>query len=109
MKDVVLLKTGRHFRLGVDTKLILGRNQNENESLRSFHLAPGTLLTPSDFKGPTGLLLGISSDTNLGIAANMMAYYGKRETFPVAIEVDNGTTRHFEADKQVVDLEGLTI
>jgi tRNA U34 2-thiouridine synthase MnmA/TrmU len=109
MKDVVLLKTGRHFRLGANTKLILGRNENENENLKTFHIAPSTLLTPSDFKGPTGLLLGSSSDTNLGIAANMMAYYGKSETFPVSIEVDNGIAGHYEANKQVVDLERLMI
>jgi tRNA-specific 2-thiouridylase len=109
MKDVVLLKSGRHFRLGVDTKLILGRNKDENESLKAFHTAPSTLLTPSDFKGPTGLLLGDSSDTNLGIAANIMAYYGKSETFPVAIEVDNGIARHYETNKRAVDLERLII
>ncbi len=109
MKDVALLKTGRHFRLAIDTKLILGRNQNENESLRAFHMTPSVLLTPSDFKGPTGLLLGISNDANLEIAANMMAYYGKRDTFPVSIEVDNGTARYYEANKRVVDFEGMTI
>jgi len=109
MKDVVLLKTGRHFRLGADTKLILGRNQNENENLRTFHMAPSTLLTPSDFKGPTGLLLGISSDANLEIAANMMAHYGKRDTFPVSIDVDNGTARRYEANKRAIDFEGLMI
>ena len=109
MKDVALLKTGRHFRLGADTKLILGRNQNENESLRAFHMTPSVLLTPSDFKGPTGLLLGISNDANLEIAANMMAYYGKRDTFPVSIEVDNGTARHYEANKRAIDFEGMTI
>jgi hypothetical protein len=39
----------------------------------------------------------------------MMAYYGKSETFPVSIEVDNGIARHYEANKQAVDLEGLLI
>ena len=109
MKDIVLLKTGRHFRLGADTKLILGRNQNENENLRVFHVAPSALLTPSDFKGPTGLLIGVSDDTNLEIAANMMAYYGKRDTFPVSIEVNSGNERQYDANKRTVDLEGLMI
>jgi hypothetical protein len=72
-------------------------------------MAPSTLLTPSDFKGPTGLLLGISSDANLEIAANMMAYYGKRDTFPVSIDVDNGTARRYEANKRAIDFEGLMI
>jgi hypothetical protein len=89
--------------------LILGRNQNENENLKTFHIAPSSLLTPLDFKGPTGLLLGSSSDTNLDIAATVMAYYGKRDTFPVSIEVDNGIARHYEANKQAVDLERLMI
>jgi tRNA U34 2-thiouridine synthase MnmA/TrmU len=109
MKDVVLLKTGRHFRLGAYTKLILGRNQNENESLVAYHMAPLALLTPSGFKGPTGLLIGVSDDTHLEIAANMMAYYGKRNTFPVSIEVNNGTTQRHAANKRAVDFEGLMI
>ena len=55
MKDVALLKIGRHFRLDGDTKLILGRNKDENESLEVFHTPSSVLLTPIDFKGPTGL------------------------------------------------------
>ena len=35
MADAALLKIGRHFRLSDTTKLILGRNKEENERLRA--------------------------------------------------------------------------
>ena len=33
INDVRLLKTGRHFRLSAETKLIVGRNEEENKRL----------------------------------------------------------------------------
>jgi tRNA U34 2-thiouridine synthase MnmA/TrmU len=38
MDNVELLKLGRHFRLGPHTKLVVGRNQDENESVAALAL-----------------------------------------------------------------------
>ena len=57
-----ILKTGRHFRLDQETKLVLGRDESENEYLEYLHPPGTTLLTPLNFAGPSGLLIGESSE-----------------------------------------------
>jgi len=55
-QDLHLLKIGRHFRLNPHFKVILGRNQRENEKL--FTLAGDTyiLYQPTDFRGPAAVV-----------------------------------------------------
>jgi tRNA-uridine 2-sulfurtransferase len=93
--DVELLNTGRHFRIDRDTKLVLGRNQGENERLRSLWYAPYVLLQPVGFSGPAGIFKGSSSGERLTLAASIMAYYGKQRGTEICLEVNNGSsTRH---------------
>ncbi|MEI6154416.1 MAG: hypothetical protein WCQ90_10060 [Deltaproteobacteria bacterium] len=89
MKDVTLLKIGRHFRLNEDTKLILGRNEVENRRLEDAHSDGSCLLKPVGFKGPLGLLLGPLNENSIQVSGNLIAYYGKVNSFPLRIEADN--------------------
>jgi tRNA U34 2-thiouridine synthase MnmA/TrmU len=56
--DLVLLTLGRHYRLHPDLKIILGRNQEENERLISLAKDGQSIFEPDDFRGPTILALG---------------------------------------------------
>jgi len=56
LNDIELLKLGRHFRLSSQAKLILGRNQQENQRLISFFQDGSLLLEPMDIPGPVGIL-----------------------------------------------------
>ena len=47
MTDLYLLTLGRHFRLNQSLKVILGRNQNENETIARLVKDGSTLFTPS--------------------------------------------------------------
>jgi tRNA-specific 2-thiouridylase len=110
MRDVALLKIGRHFRLTKDAKLILGRDQDECERLAAAHTPPHTLLTPFGFTGPTGLLTGVPDKGLLETAGNLMALYGKEESFPVTVEYCNdGTPVPLLVEKNGVDRESLII
>jgi len=57
-----LLNHGRHFRFDERTKIVLGRNANENAMLRLFASrtdAPeAALITPTGFAGPDALVVG---------------------------------------------------
>jgi tRNA-uridine 2-sulfurtransferase len=109
MKDVALLKIGRHFRLSEKVKLILGRNKEENERLTAAN-APGyTLLTPAGFKGPSGLLCGMPDDNSLEIAANMMALFGKHDSLLIAMDVTNGRVSRYQVNSRPIDFQLLTI
>ncbi|HEY3277944.1 MAG TPA: hypothetical protein VGJ94_15100 [Syntrophorhabdaceae bacterium] len=109
MKDVGLLKIGRHFRLKRGLKLILGRNEGENERLAAAHMVPHILLTPVGFKGPTGLLMGAASNEDLVRAGNIMAFYGKTDSFPITIESKRSSGEILLIEKVRVELDTITI
>jgi hypothetical protein len=95
MKDLSLLRIGRHFRLGSETKLILGRNKEENDRLVVFASPPSVRVSPVDFQGPEGLLQGPVNDHIVQLTANLVAHYVKHPPSPVTIELQNGSAvRH---------------
>ncbi len=109
MRDVTLLKIGRHFRLRPDMKLILGRNEEENGRLNAAHMPPHVLLTPVGFKGPTGLLAGAPRAEDLEVAGNLMALYGKTDAFPITIESGDNAATLNSIGKVTVDRDTLSI
>ena len=72
MADAAMLKIGRHFRLAEKTRLIVGRNKEENERLAGLSRADGLLLKPLSFVGPSGLLIG---ETDEGRYQYLSEYY----------------------------------
>jgi len=87
-----LLMLGRHFRLSEDTKLIVGRNQEENERLAAY--AHGRLrIDPADAMGPTALIEGSPSDQELRLACGLVARYSDHEdrgTIPMTVLSESG-------------------
>jgi len=77
--DLRLLKIGRHFRLSDTVKLIVGRNEAENELLEHFYMPSDFLLQMQDIPGPTGLLAGDKASAVLEIAACICASYSDAE------------------------------
>lgn len=68
INDVELLKVGRHFRLDESTKIITGRNKDENSAIQSLALPEDLLLEVKDIMGPTSLIRGDTSDPKLAAA-----------------------------------------
>ncbi|MCB9799433.1 MAG: 7-cyano-7-deazaguanine synthase [Candidatus Omnitrophica bacterium] len=73
-----ILKTGRHFRLEDDAKLIVGRNQEENIYLEHLHPENTALLTPVNFAGPTAILIGTVTDDRLKCAGSVILRYAQK-------------------------------
>ncbi len=73
--DIDLLKIGRHFRFDAKTKLIVGRNKDENEMLKALALSGDVLLETKDHVGPVSLLRGDDSQTNLKLASDITFRY----------------------------------
>ncbi|GFO53391.1 hypothetical protein GMSM_03980 [Geomonas sp. Red276] len=79
MRDFRLLKLGRHFRIGERTKVILGRNEAENEMLeRSVHAGEATLRW-LDGMSPLAALMGESSEELLALTGRLLLRYAKIE------------------------------
>ncbi len=76
INDVELLKIGRHFRLSDHTKLIVGRNKNENEILESLKLDDDIIFEVSNHVGPTCMLRTKKKSQNeIEIAASTAVRY----------------------------------
>jgi len=77
LNDVHLLKFGRHFRLSPMVKLVVGRNEEENQKIETFSQAGDVLLKTVSYPGPVSLLRGEASETEMGQAASITARYSK--------------------------------
>jgi len=111
-EDVVLLSTGRHFRLSPRAKLVVGRTEVENRLLE--HYAPGRArLEARDCLGPVALVEGEPTWEERVLAARIVARYGKGRALPeVAVEWREGDlveTYRVAPEPDEVRLEALRI
>jgi tRNA U34 2-thiouridine synthase MnmA/TrmU len=69
------LGVGRHFRLDGGSKLIVGRNEDENNDLTETAEESDRVLTTPECPGPTGILIGDASAADEETAARIVARY----------------------------------
>jgi tRNA U34 2-thiouridine synthase MnmA/TrmU len=86
VSDVELLKVGRQFRLSPQARLAVGRNQQDNETLRGLAGSSDFLLRSIGFGGPLGVLSGTPAEPEFATAAAIVAGYGKGSGEP-SVEV----------------------
>jgi tRNA-specific 2-thiouridylase len=77
LNDVHLLKFGRHFRLSAKAKLVVGRNEEENQKIETFAQAGDVLLKTVSYPGPVSLLRGEADETEMERTASITARYSK--------------------------------
>lgn len=74
-RDIELLKVGRHFRLNESTKIVVGRNRNDNETIQKLTEKGDVTVYMTSFRGPTVLIPGGGSAEVLHLAAAICARY----------------------------------
>jgi len=79
VEDVALLRIGRHFRVGKN-KIVVGRNQAENNFLTTNKTKSDYYFEPSDIVGPTTLLQGPKTKGVIEVAAKITAFYSDAKT-----------------------------
>jgi predicted ribosome quality control (RQC) complex YloA/Tae2 family protein len=77
INDIHLLKMGRHFRLSHTIKLVVGRNEEENQKIQTFAQEKDILLKVSSFPGPLSLLRGKPNGGDIEKASAITAHYCK--------------------------------
>lgn len=80
-EQLMLLKLGRHFRLGPAAKLIVGRNAGESELLQRFAEGRGRIEVEGH-TGATTLLEGAPSAADLELACRIAARYSRGRDLP---------------------------
>ena len=89
-RDFQLLRIGRHFRLDEETKIIVGRNQLENEQLGKLVSNEETLLHPKNFTGPDIVLQGEFSEANKTRMLEYLQQYTKEIPDDAQVEFSTG-------------------
>ena len=79
LRDFRLLRLGRHFRVSPRTKLIVGRDEAENDLLEKHVQAGEATVLWLEGGGPLGVLIGEVDDTALETAAKIVLRYTKAE------------------------------
>jgi tRNA-specific 2-thiouridylase len=75
LNDIELLKVGRHFRLSPAVKLVVGRNERENERLRSLCNDGDALFEVPDCSCPVSIARGSLRRDELLLSARIEARY----------------------------------
>ncbi|MFZ5801448.1 MAG: tRNA 4-thiouridine(8) synthase ThiI [Candidatus Omnitrophota bacterium] len=93
LKNVELLKVGRHFRLSPQAKLVVGRDEKENLRLEKLAEDADTVFTPQEVNGPLaiGKGRGFSNQDLIFRSASIVARYCDKDgADEVAIKYKNG-------------------
>ncbi len=98
VKDVNLLKVGRHFRLDANSKAIVGRDDAENQRMEALAREEHAQLYLADTTGPLCLVTGDLTDENIETAARLTVRFSKEREMPrVRVKVcKEGTERIME-------------
>lgn len=72
---IPMLKAGRHFRLSPKVKLVVGRDEKENERLEKLARPEDTVLDPVDINGPVAVVQGGPDGETIQTAAGIVARY----------------------------------
>ena len=99
--DFELLRCGRYFRIDHSTVAIVGKNAVHAEMLRGLFRSPQArncaMIEPSDYRGPTVLVVGALTDENLGTGAGLVLRFGRPEESPsgqATVEVSRDGEMH---------------
>ncbi|MBU4189727.1 MAG: hypothetical protein KJ886_01845 [Candidatus Thermoplasmatota archaeon] len=83
LNDIILLKYGRHFRLRSNAKVVVGRNKEENISIRNLAKENDLLFEVMEYGSPTALLRNSKQENDTKTASSLCASYsdGKNKDY----------------------------
>ncbi|KAA3636669.1 MAG: DUF814 domain-containing protein [Calditrichaeota bacterium] len=85
-EDLNLLRIGRHFRIDANTKIIVGRDEGENNRLMAYKKPHHRHVEAIGIGSPVTLVIGDTSEDNMKKAAMITARYTSAKSEP-AVEI----------------------
>ena len=86
LDNIELLKYGRHFRVDKKTKILIGRNEEENKILQGFKQEKDILLRLYNASGPYALVKGGKVKEYIKLAGSIAASYSKSKNLETGAE-----------------------
>jgi tRNA-uridine 2-sulfurtransferase len=94
LKDIELLKIGRHFRFSHSCKIIVGRDKGENDKIESLSAGSDCLLKVEDCGSPLAFISGEVTGEAVKAAASICARYsGAKNLSEVEVSVMRESSR----------------
>ena len=113
INDIELLKVGRHFRLSANSKLVVGRDEEENGAIRSLAQPKDFVFEPKQFVGPTSVLRsGTANNELITKCCMIVARYSdgpKDSPSVVTVGSDEGCFEVLASPIHEQELEGMRI
>lgn len=75
LKELHLLRTGRHFRVSPSCKIIVGRDAKDNDKIESLAGEGDYILSIEDFGSPATLITGDGAQDFINLAASICTRY----------------------------------
>ena len=104
LDEIQLLKFGRHFRLANDTKVVVGRDEKDNDGIMAVKKEKDVLFHIKDKSGPYALLRGKADAGNIEKAAALCVSHSKSKA-NVSEEVECWTNA---TDKKTIKVSPMT-
>ncbi len=82
LEDIFILGVGRHFRFSPELKVVIGRDETENNFLLHYS-GEYWLARVNGFTGPTAMVIGEFTDDDLDSIASVVARYSGGKSEPV--------------------------
>ena len=90
LNELHFLRVGRHFRISPSCKIIVGRDEKENDKIEQLAGDDDYLLKVENFGSPVTLLSGIDAENYIYLAASICARYSDAKHLPeVGVTVFN--------------------
>jgi tRNA U34 2-thiouridine synthase MnmA/TrmU len=107
-----LMKVGRHFRVSPSCRIVVGRDERENETIESLAAGDDCLLRVDGVGSPVTLVTGEVTDHALQVAASLCIRYSdakKLEEAEVLVQRHNETSRLMASPAGAALIEALRI
>ncbi len=108
IEDIKILKCGRHFRIDEKTRIVVGRDEQDNDMVEAETLKEDIAFRLVEFSTPFVVLKGENSDSNIKMAAELCAGHTKFKN-DESVEVEYGCDGNFDKKIQVKPTERETI
>ncbi len=82
LREIHLLRVGRHFRTSPTCKIIVGRNKADNEQILSFASSDDVLMKVDGVGSPVTIITGTPTEDDIMVAASMTARYSDAKRQP---------------------------
>jgi len=111
LKDVRLLRLGRHLRISPELKLVVGRNEKENETMVSLVGDRHPLFFPVDFNGPACAAMGRLDGEARALIPRILYHYGHADGTRQVVMQHRGEEEKLSVSEGIAptDLEGYRI